>query len=91
MTSGIQPPLVNFVMLAAKNNDSPTPTKATTRASRQQLQCHSDLAASRNSVVVSSSVPVTASPYAVARRSDERKARISASTPRNSSQLMAPM
>ena len=62
MSSGSQPPLTILVRLAAKKMTS-RPTTTTPYATIFHIaQCHTRLASSRNSRLVSSSVPVTARP-----------------------------
>ena len=48
-------------------------------------------ATTRNSIVVMRNVPVTATPYAVASRAEERKVSTTSATAANSPQLMPAM
>ena len=89
MTSGSQPPCTTLVRLAAKKVSSTPPNTTPIRIRLHLGQCQLDPARIRNRVVVRISVPVTASPYAVASLFDDRNDTISTSTPANNSQLTA--
>ena len=65
------------------------PNTTPARTSFHVAHRHAMAAYMRKSVVVRMSVPVTASPYAVASLFDDRKTNMSTSTPPNSSQLTA--
>ena len=89
MANGSQPPCTTLVAFAARivTSEPPKTTPATT--SFQVAQCHDFAATTRNSAVVISRVPVTARPYAVASRAEERNPSINTSTPANIIQFIA--
>jgi hypothetical protein len=88
MSSVTQPPWVTLVRLAAKKVSSVPPKTTATSTSRQVAQCQRARATTRNSVVVRRNVPVTATPYAVASRSEDRNSRTTSATATNSPQLI---
>ncbi len=85
MSSGTQPPCAIFDRLPERNVISSPPNATAASTIFHGRQCQSSGATRSSSNVSTTSAPVTETPYAVARRADDRNASMTASTPRNSS------